>query len=592
MATVGSFGIDLGLNTARFEEGLKRAGTGADRFQRTFKSAMSGLATISGVAAAGAAGLFAATKSALDYAGAIGDAAERTGLARESFQELRFAAEQSGIQAEVFESAMSRLTVTIGAAATGSKAQAEMFARLGISVRDAGGNVRGTEAVLRDLADAISAVDSPAEQARIATEAMGRAAGPQLAVMLRQGSEGLNELQAAAQASGAVISDQLIRQAEAAGDKLDAMSTVVRAQLTSALVELTPVITSVAQSFANAAPHVARFFNILRGGNLDAIAGQMGTVRAEIDRLRASQESANATVEKNMFGRLIADAEKRLRELQDQYGLLMRQTRAAGPADAPAIVPGVDTGGGGARSPAAAAARTVAAAEEVGAEAGQAAGTAYMRELAVAIDTSTKWETATLDKFAQMQEAAAQAANDWAEQSEVAAGRIADSLEFVVFAGFQDGVKGMRNAFNQVLQQMILDLARSKLRETLTSLFQGAGSGGGSGFGSLLGAVVGAFGGGGGKGAAAGGLKGFAQGGSFTVPGPSTGDNVIPLFRANGGETVTVTPRGGGSGVTIVNNNDFRGADRSSEARMVQAMRENNEYVKRQVADLLRRNRL
>jgi hypothetical protein len=30
MATVGSFGIDLGLNTARFEEGLKRAGTGAD----------------------------------------------------------------------------------------------------------------------------------------------------------------------------------------------------------------------------------------------------------------------------------------------------------------------------------------------------------------------------------------------------------------------------------------------------------------------------------------------------------------------------------------------------------------------------------
>jgi hypothetical protein len=87
-----------------------------------------------------------------------------------------------------------------------------------------------------------------------------------------------------------------------------------------------------------------------------------------------------------------------------------------------------------------------------------------------------------------------------------------------------------------------------------------------------------------------------ATGGSFIVPGPNSGDRVIPIFHANGGERVTVTPPGvdgpGGKGISIVNNNDFRGADPGSEARMRAALKQNNEVVKAQVADLLKRRRL
>jgi hypothetical protein len=590
MATVGSFGIDLGLNTARFEEGLKRAGTGADRFQRGFKSAMVGLAGAATVAAGAFAAVSAAVATAIDRADGIGDMAAAAGVGTAAFQAWAQAAELAGVSNESFASGLGRATRLIGDAARGIGPGAKALENLGIAARDAAGNVKSTEAVIAELADKISAMKSPAEQASAASALLGRDLGPKMVGFLSQGGAGIQAYTEQLRAMGGIISDEVIQQADEAEKQLKAMSQVVTAQLTSGLVALTPVITGVAQAFANAAPHVTRFFNILRGGNLDAIAGQMGTVSAELNRLRTAQASANAQVEKDMFGRLIADAEKRLRELQDKYGQMMRAGRlpeAEPAAQVPSSAPTATGTGPVARVSAA----VEAAAEDTGKKAGQKAGIAYARELSLAIDTSMK-ETATLDKFAVMTEAAAAAANDWAEQSEVAAGRIADSLEYVVFAGFRDGVKGMRDAFRATLQDMIIDLGRSKLREVIAGMFKAEG-GGNSSISNILGAVVGAFGGGGGgKGGATGGLKGFAQGGSFTVPGPSTGDNVIPLFRANGGETVTVTPKGQGGGLTMVVNNDFRGADPGSEARLLQAQKQNNEILKRQISDLLRRNRL
>ncbi len=593
MATVGSFGIDLGLNTARFEEGLKRAGTGADRFQRGFKSAMVGLAGAATVAAGAFAAVSAAVSTAIDRADGIGDMAAAAGVAAGTFQAWAQAADLAGVSTESFASGLGRATRLIGDAARGVGPGAKALENLGISARDAAGNVKSTEAVIAELADKIAAMKSPAEQASAASALLGRDLGPKMVGFLSQGGAGIQAYTDQLRAMGGIISDEVIAQADEAEKQLKALSTVVTAQLTSALVSLTPVISAVGQAFADAAPHIASWFSQFNSESIRRINADIIQTSEHIDRIDAMLKNPEGNDSLEVRNRLIEGQVKSMQKLNDLYIRLRAAVGAGEPVAEPPPAGGNGDGqGGGQTGGGAASARVLEAAEDTGKKAGQKAGIAYARELSLAIDNSMK-ESATLDKFAVMTQAAAAAANEWAEQSETAAGRIADSLEYVVFAGFKDGVKGMRDAFNQVLQQMILDLARSKLRETLTSLFEGAGSGGGSGFGSLLGAVVGAFGGGGGaKAGTTGGLKGFAQGGSFTVPGPSTGDNVIPLFRANGGETVTVTPKGGGSGVTIVNNNDFRGADRSSEARMVQALRENNEYLKRQVADLLRRNRL
>ncbi len=566
MATVGSFGIDLGLNTARFEEGLKRAGTGADRFQRGFKSAMVGLAGAATVAAGAFAAVSAAVSTAIDRADAIGDMAAAAGVGAGTFQAWAQAAELAGVSTESFASGLGRATRLIGDAARGIGPGAKALENLGISARDAAGNVKSTEAVIGELADRIAAMKSPAEQASAASALLGRDLGPKMVGFLSQGGAGIQAYTEQLRAMGGIISDEVIQQADEAEKQLKAMSQVVTAQLTSGLVALTPVITGVAQAFASAAPHVARFFNLFVEGSADQITHRMSRISGSIEEAERRLNSANAEVEKRVHLKQLQELRAELVRLQDEYTrVAFRRGEALAPAGPAATVQGVDVGGGAAAAATSAvASRVVAAAEDTGKKAGQKAGIAYARELSIAVDNSMK-ETATLDKFAVMTEAAAQAANEWAEQSEVAADRVAASLENVVFAGFADGADGMRDAFRATLQAMIMDLARSKLRETLTSLFTASGKSGGGGFGGFLSSVVGAFSGG--KTGSSGGVKGMAQGGSFTVPGPSTGDKVIPIFRANGGETVTVTPKGqGGGGITIVQNINAPGATQETVA--------------------------
>lgn len=563
MATVGSFGIDLGLNTARFEEGLKRAGGGASTFERRFKSVMSGLATASTVAVAGFAALGTAVTAAIDKADGIGDMAAAAGIGTDAFQAWAQAAELAGVSNESFASGLGRTTRLIGDAARGIGPGVKALADLGIAARDAQGNVKSTEQVIGELADKIAAMKSPAEQASAASALLGRDLGPKFAGFLAQGSTGIQEYTNQLRSMGGIISSDVINQADEAEKRMKALSNVVTAQLTSALVSLTPVITSVAQAFANAAPHVAQFFNILRGGNLDAVAGQIGAVNTELTRLRSAQSLANAETEKNMFGRLIADAEKRLATLKAEYAQLMRRPDTA-------LSPAATVDGGDAAAPAAAAASAAvqSTAEDTGKKAGKKAGQAYARELSMQIESTMK-SVADLDKLAVMREAATAATQEWADQSERAATRITDSIDRIIFAGFRDGIDGVKESFKSMLVELGLEIARSKIKELLLDAFGSAGSSGGSGNWSsvILNAAATIFGGSSPKSTGSGGLKKFAAGGSFTVPGPPTGDRVVPIFRANGGETITVTPKGkGGNGVTVVQNINAPGANQETVA--------------------------
>lgn len=585
MATVGSFGIDLGLNTARFEEGLKRAGSGADKFQKGFKTAMVGLAAAASAAALGVGAVFAATKGAIDAASAINDASKAAGIAAETYQAWAYSAQLAGVESDAFAGAMTRANKAVGDAANGTGAAAKVMERLGISVRDANGDVISTERVINQFADAISKMQSPSEKAAAAAALFGREAGPKLVALLEQGSSGMAAAAAEAARLGAVIDADLIAKADEAGDQLDAMHKIVSVQLTSALVSLTPVITFVAQAFANASPHVARFFNILRGGNLDALAGQMGAVTKQIAAMHGELQRATDKADKDVLEGLIKRQEARLRALQDEYGRLMRSGYPQGLEAAAQVPLGSSVVAGSGRHPKDKAAKD----EETALDRSNKRWGAFLKSAA---DDHQD----LLDEFAQQSE---QAANnlerglqsntevmlkwyeDWEEQSARTADRIADGFERVVFAGFRDGIDGMKDAFKSMLVELGLEIVRSKIKELLTDALSASGGGGsGNWSGVILSAASSIFGGAGGKSGGTGSLKKFAGGGSFTVPGPTAGDLVVPIFRANGGETVTVTPKGkalpGGAGrdaasrdsggVTIVQHITAPGANQETVA--------------------------
>lgn len=566
MTTVGSFGIDFGLNTARFETGLLAIRSSVGKFERGFKTAMSGLATAATVAVGAFAAIGTAVNAAVGRADDIGDMAAAAGVGSDSFQAWAQAASLAGVSMESFASGLSRANRLIGDAARGIGPGVKALENLGIAARDASGNVKSTEAVIGELSDKIAALKTPAEQASAATAILGRDLGPKMAAFLAQGSKGINDYTDQVRAMGGIISSDVIAKADEAEKQLKALSTVVTAQLTSGLVALTPVISAVGQAFADAAPHIANWFSQFNPDSIRRLRSEIIETSEHTARLMAMlRNPAGGAANPELIEGLKVSTQ-RLRELTAK----LREAAAAGqPRSTPAAT-GVDTQPDEVPTAAvSAASRAVeAAAKDTGKKSGQKAAIAYAREFSLQIDTSMK-EIAELDKLAVMRDAATAATAEWAERSEEAATRIAGSVDTIIFAGFADGIKGVKESFKQLLVELGLELARSQIKSAILSLF---GSSGGSG--TLLGSIVGLFGGtsAGTKTGSGGGAK-FAQGGSFTVPGPSSGDKVIPIFRANGGETVTVTPKGGGGGITINQTINAQGSSAGDEMRLREAAR-------------------
>ena len=98
------------------------------------------------------------------------DLSSQTGIAVASLQELSFVAEQSSSSSQALESSISSLSAKIGEAA---QKGSEEFSRLGISVRDANGNVKDADAILGEVGNSFKRLGlSMAEQQGFA-EALG-----------------------------------------------------------------------------------------------------------------------------------------------------------------------------------------------------------------------------------------------------------------------------------------------------------------------------------------------------------------------------------------------------------------------------------
>lgn len=178
--------------------------------------------TAAGVAAVGAAGiaaagtLFGLAKSVADAADAADEAAQRTGIAAESFQALTFAAKIGGAGAEDLEVGLKKLSMGMVDAKDGNKEMVKAFKTLGVSATNANGTLRPTESVLLDLSDAFQKLPQGAKKSDLAVKLFGRS-GTALLPMLNEGSKGLQDIGAKAAASGAIFG----KSARELGDKFD-----------------------------------------------------------------------------------------------------------------------------------------------------------------------------------------------------------------------------------------------------------------------------------------------------------------------------------------------------------------------------------
>lgn len=224
-----------------------------------------------GVGAAAIAALVPMAQAYADATGAIGDVAERTGVSRERFQELAFAAKMSGSSAEALAGAFKKMNMAIGQAQTGSKDLKEMFAGLNINLKNSNGSLKSTDELFDLFVNRISRIKDPALQSQAAVKIFGESA-TELLPLLRTGSAGVAEMAAEARRLGIVLSEDAVGSGEELGDTLDTlqlvftgisqtiMSAIVPSlnklgkQLTESIVKYRPQIEAFAAAFAEKLP--------------------------------------------------------------------------------------------------------------------------------------------------------------------------------------------------------------------------------------------------------------------------------------------------------------------------------------------------
>jgi hypothetical protein len=270
---IGALRATLGLDTANFEAGSKRARSIAKRdataIQKSLDDVRKSFKNM--IAAASVGALTVVTKRALEYASSLGEVAQQLGVTTKELQEYRYAASQVGISNEEMDKSLAKLTRNIGEAKAGSKAQATTFRELGVAIQDANGKVYTAGEVIPKLADALAKIKDPATRARLEIELFGKT-GQKLDTLLAGGSAAVNGLRDAAQKLGVVLSDEQIQNADETADKLAAMKQVLEARIAGVVSDNADAILSLANAFAQLA-NMAGAANRAVPGLLAVLAG-------------------------------------------------------------------------------------------------------------------------------------------------------------------------------------------------------------------------------------------------------------------------------------------------------------------------------
>jgi len=208
-----------------------------------------GISLIGGAIVGAAASAIGATKQAIDFADAIGKAADVAGVGTETLQELRFAFDKFGVSAQMTDEGLRRFTRRLGEfRKSGGGPAKTALQELGLSARVMNGDLQGTEKPLDAVIDLLSQIEDQAQRSALAAQLFGDDAGPKLALALGQGLEVIDELRLRARDLGIVLSDDVIRQAEQAGDEFSTLAQIIKVQLTAAMLDLLPEVRAFIQT--------------------------------------------------------------------------------------------------------------------------------------------------------------------------------------------------------------------------------------------------------------------------------------------------------------------------------------------------------
>ncbi|MFN4176420.1 hypothetical protein [Phenylobacterium sp.] len=249
-ATIGALRVQLGLDSAQFETGLKQA-----------RAELSGFGKVAGVAGAAigaalagtAVAVGAAIKATIDRAEELGETAQKIGVPVDELSKLKHAADMSGVSMEGLSTGLKRLSANMMEAAGSTEGKAaRAFQALGVSVVDANGALRPTSAVVQDLAGEFAGMEDGAGKTALAMAIFGKS-GADLIPMLNEGKDGVAALMTEAEQLGLVIDEKTARAADAFNDNLQRLGLVQQGVVTQITAGMLPGLESLSAMMVSGA---------------------------------------------------------------------------------------------------------------------------------------------------------------------------------------------------------------------------------------------------------------------------------------------------------------------------------------------------
>ncbi|WP_406736983.1 phage tail tape measure protein [Thioclava sp. GXIMD4215] len=199
---------DMQQSTASMNQSLAQATTKIGAFGKAF---------IGGAIASAATAVFAGITSHVNETvtaiAEMGDAAKRSGLALEAFQEWSFVADQNRIGIDSLIDGFKELSLRADEfIVTGAGSAQEAFTRLGYTATDLKQKLKDPSELMLEIIGRLEGMDKAA-QIRIADEVFGGTGGERFVELLSQGEDGLRKTISRAHEAGVVLDEELVQKA-------------------------------------------------------------------------------------------------------------------------------------------------------------------------------------------------------------------------------------------------------------------------------------------------------------------------------------------------------------------------------------------
>lgn len=216
---------------------LNKVGSAAETVAQKTK----GLSTAAGGALAAIGGL--ALKSAAS-ADELNTLSKQTGITTDDLQKMQYAADLVDVSVENITGAMTKMKKGMAEGDFGKAA----FETLGVSVRDASGELRNSNEVFYEVLQALSQIPNETERDTIAMEIFGKSAD-QLAGIIDDGGAALKAYGDEAENLGLILDTETLTSLNEVNDTIDKLKAQAGAELAKAGAEaleaLTPVLETV-----------------------------------------------------------------------------------------------------------------------------------------------------------------------------------------------------------------------------------------------------------------------------------------------------------------------------------------------------------